>query len=73
MFVQDTTILVISRGIQPEYAFFKFLKSIISIFILVLYYLFLGYYNFRPVYYVFPMPCVISENQKQIGKGASSV
>jgi hypothetical protein len=69
-FSQDTTITVRSRGIKPEYTFFKFLQS----FILVLfqYYLFPGCYSFRYTYALFPAPCAISENQKQIGKGASS-
>jgi hypothetical protein len=68
MFSQDTTISVRSGGIKPEYAFLKFLQSII----LVLYYLFLGFYSFISTYALFPMPCVISTNPKQLGKGASS-
>jgi hypothetical protein len=29
-------------------------------------------YSFGSVYSLFPAPCVISENQKEIGKGAFS-
>jgi hypothetical protein len=64
LFSQDTAISVRSEGIKPEYNIFKFLQSII----LVLYYLFLGCYSFRSVYYLFPVPCAISENQKHIEK-----
>jgi hypothetical protein len=31
LFAQDTTIIVISGGIKPEYTFFKFLQSIILV------------------------------------------
>jgi hypothetical protein len=67
MFSQYTVNSVRSGGINPKYAFFKFLQSII----LVLYYLFPGCYSFRSAYSLFPAPYAISENQKQIGKFAS--
>jgi hypothetical protein len=66
MFSQDMTILVRSGDIKPKYAIFKFLQSII----LVLYCLFMGFYSFRSMYVIFSTQCVISENHKQIVKGA---
>jgi hypothetical protein len=68
-FSQDMAITIRSGGIKLEYALFKFLHSSI----LLLYYLFPGCYSFRSVYALFPAPCVISENQKQIGKCAYSM
>jgi hypothetical protein len=70
MFAQYTTISARSRGIKSEYALFKFFAEYYFSFILVLYCFFLGFYSFRSTYVLCPAPCVISENQKKIGKGA---
>jgi hypothetical protein len=68
MFSQDTTISVRSRGIKPKYALLNFCRVIISVFF-SFYFLFLGCYSFGSAYALFPVPCAISTNQKQIGKG----
>jgi hypothetical protein len=58
-----------SGGIKSEYAFLNFCKVLI-LFRFVFF--FLGCYSFRSAYALCPVPCAVSENQKQIGKGASS-
>jgi hypothetical protein len=58
-----------SGGIKSEYAFLNFLQSFDFISVCIF---FPGCYSFRSENSLFPAPCAISENQKQIGKGASS-
>jgi len=67
-FAQDKAITVRIRRYKVWIRIFKFLQS----FDFISVYFFPGCYSFRSAYALCPAPCAISENQKQIGKGASS-